>query len=434
MRALVLLFAMAALAACSAPPPVESGPPTWHRDIKPMLGNRCVQCHHIGGIGPFELDSLAVARAEEGRIRIAVKDRRMPPWPASNSCAEYGPNGSMSDEEIASLEAWYDAAAPEGDPKSAAPQQLQTTGLSRVDRTVTMPEPFFAQKSPDEYRCFVLDWPETTTKFITGFNVRPGQPQLVHHANLFYIHPDSVEKFQAKDDAEAGAGYECYSFPSPAGEGGWIGTFVPGSLGADFPANTGLKILPGSKLFMQVHYNITNGGPKPDATSIDLKLEDKVRREGSVQAWSDPKWLGSNGGMRIEAGDPDAVHRFSMDPTPYLSIANHTFIDAQPIKIYMITAHMHAWGKSAKMEIERADGSNDCLLDIPKWQFHWQLPYSLLNPKILKPGDKLAVECHWDNSADNQPIVNGVKGPPKEMNWGPNTDDEMCVGGFFISQ
>jgi hypothetical protein len=429
MRALALsaLF----LTACSPP---AAGPPTWHADIQPLIQEKCGTCHKAGGIGPFELDSLAMVRAEEGRVRPAVTSRRMPPWPASNSCAEYAPNGSMTAAQIALLELWYDSAAPEGDPKSAVPQTLLATGLSRVDRTITMPEPFYAQKSPDEYRCFVLDWPETAPKFITGFNVVPGQPQLVHHANLFFINPDSVATYQAKDDAAPGAGYECYNFPSPIGEGGWIGTFVPGSLGADFPAGAGLKILPGSKLFIQVHYNITNGGPKPDQTSIEVKLEDKVRKEGSVQAWADPKWMSERFSMRIPKGEADVGHRFSMDPTPYLSLANRTFLDGKPIKLYMATAHMHAWGKSAKMEIERADGTKDCLLDIPKWQFHWQLPYSLKDYKVLNPGDKLAVECHWDNSEANQPYIDGVKQASKDINWGARTEDEMCVGGFFISQ
>ncbi len=53
---------------------------------------------------------------------------------------------------------------------------------------------------------------------------------------------------------------------------------------------------------------------------------------------------------------------------------------------------------------------------------------------VLDPGDQLAVECHWDNSSANQPIVNGLPQVPRDVNWGPNTSDEMCVGGIYLSQ
>src|SRR4051812_32337453 len=112
----IALVLALSFAACAPAPDPQAGPPTWHRDIQPLFATHCVQCHHAQGIGPFELDTLQLARAEESGVRPAVKDRRMPPWPASSSCAEYSPNGALSDDEIGMLEAWYDAAAPEGDP------------------------------------------------------------------------------------------------------------------------------------------------------------------------------------------------------------------------------------------------------------------------------------------------------------------------------
>ena len=46
-------------------------------------------------------------------------------------------------------------------------------GLTRVDRTLEMPGPYTVQLSPDEYRCFVLDWPETQDKYVVGFSSNP---------------------------------------------------------------------------------------------------------------------------------------------------------------------------------------------------------------------------------------------------------------------
>jgi hypothetical protein len=58
----------------------------------------------------------------------------------------------------------------------------------------------------------------------------------------------------------------------------------------------------------------------------------------------------------------------------------------------------------------------------------------LVQPKTARPGDSLSLECHWDNSASNQPIVNGVRQAPIDLNWGEGTNDEMCLGGFFITR
>ena len=52
----------------------------------------------------------------------------------------------------------------------------------------------------------------------------------------------------------------------------------------------------------------------------------------------------------------------------------------------------------------------------------------------LNPGDRLGLECHWDNSAGNQPFVDGQRVPPRELNWGEGTDDEMCLGGLYVTQ
>jgi hypothetical protein len=417
----------------SCAPAADPGP-TWRRDVGPLVQSRCGSCHREGGIAPMALTNRDALIEYRASIALALADGRMPPWPAADGCSDYAPTGGISSDEKAQLQAWFDAGAPMGTPGSE-PAQLphQPIGLSRVDLTVTMPEPFTPTKSPDEYRCFVLDWPVSAPTYITGFDLKPGAPQLVHHANLFFIKPGSVADYQAKDAAQAGPGYPCYSFPNPlGGEGGWIGTFVPGSLGADFPEDSGLLIEPGSKLFLQVHYNASKGS-LPDASSILLRLADRVKKPGSVQAWADPDWP-VNHEMAIPAFQRDVMHSFAEDPTLFLSVMNRSFVDFQPVKLSMAMLHMHALGSKGSIYIQRKDGARECVLDIPRWQFDWQLPYALAAPKTINPGDQLVVECHWDNSAEHQPFVNGVRQTSKDRNWGPNTSDEMCVGGVYFSQ
>ena len=91
-------------------------------------------------------------------------------------------------------------------------------------------------------------------------------------------------------------------------------------------------------------------------------------------------------------------------------------------------------GKQAKMRIERGDGTNECLIHIPDWDFGWQGGYFLKEPTTMYAGDKLRLECEWDNSAENQPIIDGEKAAPQDVKWGEGTGDEMCLGILYVTE
>lgn len=418
-------LAVLGAAACAAPPDPK---PTWNRDVGPLLQAKCGGCHVSGGIAPFALGAYGEVLAMAEPVRSAVISRVMPPWPAAKSCAEYDPDGSLTDEQVSMIDAWLSDGAMEGDPRDFKPLALPQNALSRVDLVVPMTQPFAPTRSPDEYRCFVLDWPKAEATYITGYALEPGNAAMIHHADIFFINPSHAAEYRALDPD--GAGYTCYNLPVL--EGGWIGTFVPGNRGVDFPAESGLKIEPGSKIFIQTHYNTAFTGRQPDLSKLNLRLEAKVRKPAIVEALADLRWM--QGDMPIPAYAKDTLHDFEDDPTLYISAFNRAFVDGVAVKVWAGTLHMHAMGSKAKFEIVRKDGTRECINDIPAWQFHWQLPYSLAAPKTVNPGDKLRVECHWDNSQENQPYVDGVRRTPRDLNWGSRTEDEMCVAGVYLTQ
>lgn len=412
--------------ACAQP---EAPKPTWNRDVGPLLQSKCGDCHVSGGIGPFALTTFAEVMGVKDSVRSAIVTRRMPPWPAARGCAEYVPDGSLSDEQIALVEKWLDEGAMEGNPADFKALGEPPNALSRVDLSVPMQKPFTPTRAPDEYRCFVLDWPKAETTFITGYALAPGNEAMIHHADIFFIRPQHADKYRAKDPS--GDGYTCYDIPVL--EGGWIGTFVPGNLGVDFPEESGLRIEPGSKIFIQTHYNTTYTGKQPDLSALNLRLETRVKKRALVEALSDLKWIRDDD-MLIPAYAKDTMHDYVEDPTLFISAFDPTFVDGVPVKVHAGTLHMHQMGSSAKFEIIRKDGTKQCIVDIPKWDFHWQLPYTLRTPIVVNPGDQLRVECRWDNSQENQPYVDGVQRTPVDLNWGARTEDEMCVAGVYLTQ
>jgi len=419
------------LAACgesAPPPPAPAQAPTYHRDVAPLVQQKCGGCHVEGGIAPFPLQSYTEVHEMRGAVKAAVKARLMPPWQADPACAEYAHDRSLSSEEIALLTRWVDEGGVEGDPADA-PASLSPSvngGLPRIDLELTMPVEYSPAQSPDDYRCFMLDWPEKDVRYVTGFVANPGRPSIVHHIIAFLIRPEEVATYQALDAAEPGPGYTCFGGPG----GGnptrttWIGAWAPGGEATILPEGTGLRIPPGSKIVLQMHYNLSSTNAVPDRTSIGLTLASSVEKVAIMQPWANPRWL-EPGGMPIPAGQKDVSHRFFFDVSSALSyMTGGVFQSNQPFTVHDSSLHMHTRGSSARMFIERRTGAQECMLDIPRWDFHWQRRYPFAQPKVLKPGDRIALECHWDNS---QPGAQALE-------WGEGTGDEMCLGSFLMTQ
>ncbi len=423
------LLMSAALVACDkepdpTPKPV---PVTWHANVGPLVEQKCGGCHVEGGIAPFALETYAQAHAQRDAIKGSVLSRHMPPWMPSNECAQYVEDRSLTQEQVSLLTGWVDAGAPEGNPSEAPPvPRPVTVGLSRVDATLKMPSAYLPQKNPDDYRCFILDWPYADLRYVTGFRANPGNVGIVHHVVAFLAEPQQVAAAQALDDQEPGPGYTCFGGPGlNSGRPAWLGSWAPGNPGSNYPEGTGLRVSPGSKVILQVHYNTghaSHGGA--DETSVSFKVDSTVDKVAFVQPWADPAWIRS-GTMKIPAGQADVAHGFAFDPTSAASqLTGGVFQDGKALTVHTVSLHMHTLGTQAKLEIQRRSGARECLLDIPQWDFHWQGSYTLRQPKVVNPGDSIRVECHWNNSAPGA----------VDVNWGEGTGDEMCLGLYYMTQ
>ena len=406
----------------------DSNSPTFNQDVKPILAAKCEGCHNPEGIGPFDLLTFNDASVHAAQSLKAIKENIMPPWKPVDNCNDYKGNFDITDEETAIIEAWINSGKKEGSPlEEPIPLEFERPSLSRVDLELPMEMPYTMNNATDDYRCFPLAWPMETTQYVSGFQAIPGNTKTVHHVIAYLVEPGGEAVYTALDDAEEGPGYTCYG-----GSGGpantWIGTWVPGSFGSDMPAGTGIKVEPGSTIILQVHYNQLSGSPSspdPDLTTLNLKLDETVEKEAAIAPWANPSWL--SGFMPIDANDPNASHSFSFDPTQIYS-------DGKPMTIYSSGLHMHELGSAGKLSIERASGSEDCVLEISDWDFRWQGSYDLETTMVINPGDRLRLDCSWDNSAQNQRVVDGQPMPPRNLNWGDGTQDEMCLSGVYWTQ
>ena len=128
--------------------------------------------------------------------------------------------------------------------------------------------------------------------------------------------------------------------------------------------------------------------------------------------------------MHIPPNQVDVTHAFEFDAT---------LATGGPFQIYSAGLHMHTLGTRIKASAITSAGVEQCLAQIDDWNFHWQGSYGLRAPVTFNRGDKLRVECHWDNTVGNQPVVGGQPRTPADVYWGEGTTDEMCLGVFYVA-
>lgn len=384
--------------------PPAAGAPTYYRDIAPILARDCNECHHTGGIAPLALTTYEEVAPFAELLAAVTAERTMPPSNLDNSgaCNTFIGARWLADADIATLSEWAQAGAPAGAATHEPPQGPPPWRLDRVDLTIEMPRPYTPSgPDEDEYRCFIIDPGVDEDAFVTGFEVRLGRPEMVHHMTLFAL--DSAEDEQAaaeRDAAEPGDGYTCFSDPEVPSR--WLVSSGPGDRGGPLPAGTGLRMIAGRKTVLQMHYNRRNGSAA-DRTAIDLELEPGVAHEAFVASVADVD-------IDLPPGQPAAVE-------------TDTVVPGGEFKVWGVWPHMHDLGATMRVTIEHPGGGESCLAQVNDYAFHWQQFAFYDAPLRLHADDTLRVTCTYDTTGRDTPTT-----------WGYKTDDEMCIAFFYSTE
>jgi mono/diheme cytochrome c family protein len=211
-----------------AVPPAAAGPVSF-AEIAPIIFDRCGMCHHPGGAAPFSLLTYPSAKQRATQIAAATKSRFMPPWKAEPGYGEFIGQRPLSDAEIDLIQRWAADGAPEGEQRGL-PQPHWTDGwqLGTPDLVVTLSRPYVLQADgTDVSRVFVLPLPVNTTRYVRGLEFRPGNPKVVHHAN---IRIDPTPASRRLDDQDPAPGYDGLILRSAVYPDGHFLGWTPGQI------------------------------------------------------------------------------------------------------------------------------------------------------------------------------------------------------------
>ena len=362
---------------------------TYAKHIAPIFNARCMECHRPGEIAPFSLTSFTDTVGWEATIAEVVKEERMPPWNANPEFGHFKNDSRLSEREKQLIQEWIQNGCPEGDPADLPHKPTFAEGWRMQQPDMIIPVRDAAYTVPAtgvvDYQYLKVDPKFTEDKYVVAAEARPGNTAVVHHIIAFLILPGETEISLGK----------------------MLIGYAPGTSPLMFPKGAAMKVPAGTQLVFEMHYT-PNGTEQTDLSHIGLKFVDASEVVNEV--------------VGLEA--VNSKLRIPPNTAAHPVVSQERF--REDITLLSLTPHMHLRGKSFRYEAVFPDGTQEVLLDVPKYDFNWQLRYEFAEPRLIPKGTVVKCVAEFDNSSEN---LNNPD-PNQEVHWGQQSWDEMMIGFF----
>lgn len=377
--------------------------PTYHNFASRLVQQNCQECHRKGGVGPFTLETLDDLKAHKAMVKKVVKEDRMPVW---NAAATEKPGESRvfkNDHSLPAADkeaflAWIADGLAEGDKADAPLARSYGDGdwtIGKPDLVVQIPEAIKVKATGVmEYQNVYADTGLEEDKWVVAAEIVPTDRAVIHHVLVFVVpgkKPGDIE------------------IPR-RGEGqGYYAAYVPGNSKQILPDGFAKKLPKGSRLKFQIHYT-PNGTATKDQVKVGFKFGPPPNYEVKVFPFGNPK---------ISIPPEDDNHKESFE-----------FKLPMEVTLTAFSPHMHLRGKAARFEYDVTNPKTKkvtetkVLLDVPHYDFNWQLRYELATPVTLPAGTTVRYTAWYDNSSKNPANPD----PKKTVKWGDQTFEEMFLG------
>ncbi len=436
--------------------------PTFYQDVLPVVGENCQACHNsdqpMGQAFPLETYEHVSPLAETLLAKMQPEGDPddapyfMPPTYARDT-PECSPwltwKGAYqaSPSQLSLFSAWIDSGKLEGDPDEPATFTRPTVpSLEDATAELSFKGSYEVTKPSggvfDTFRCFALEDEDGIVEFaedtwVDGFEFFAGNTKVVHHVLIYTVSGLETHMAGGLTEDDGNNSWECAGGVSRADGTYSVGAFnllygwVPGGLPLTLHDDMAMRIPASTGLVAQVHYNTlsasSSSADRTDLSSMKIRATDEPAREARMRLF----------GVAGQ-GDSDDVD----DPpfnVPY-GVKDHVesyteqlpSFDSLDLRVWGFTPHMHLAGTSIKLNRTRTDGSEDCFIHVPRWDYNWQQFYvydgDFEDLPQLRGEEQLTVSCTMDNTDDNPFLQEYLGGGVKEgVKLGEATEEEMCL-------
>ena len=403
----VLAASLTAAGACrrAAPPPA---PPTFNRDIAPIVFANCAPCHREGEAAPFTLLSYADAVKHADGMAAVTRRREMPPWLPDRGEFPILGERRLSDAQIDSIQRWVSGGTPEGDPADLPKPPAWPDGwqLGKPDAVVPVARPYTLKPGEEDvYRNLVLPAGLASDAFIRAVEFRTaGAP--IHHA---VIRVDRTTASRRRDGEDGQPGFDGMAWQgSQDPEGHFLG-WAPGRGPIVAPEGMPWRLERGADLVVELHM-LPPKKPVPIQPSIGLYFATDPPARTPLTVKMGSKLID------IPAGKRDYV-------------VTDTYELPAPVELMSVYPHAHYLATDMLVTAALPGGAVKDLLHIRQWDFHWQQDYRYATPIPLPAGTKVTMRYTYDNSDENEA---NPRRPPVRVRLGPQSTDEMAELGLQL--
>ncbi|HEY2014652.1 MAG TPA: tetratricopeptide repeat protein [Bryobacteraceae bacterium] len=380
-------------------------PPTFARDIAPIVYQFCAPCHHPGGDGPFSLLTYDEVKKRAPQIATVTRSRYMPPWLPEPGYGDFAGEQRLSTGQIRLIAGWVAAGEPEGPPGEAPPPPHLTAGwqLGPPDLVLDAAGPAAVPASgPDIFWNFLFTPNLASSRYVRAVEIRPGDRRIVHHANLLIDRAGSAHR-AALAGSNGFPGMDLTVVRSPFDPDGHFLFWKPGAVPHVEAEGFSWRLNPGDTLVLNTHLH-PSGAPGQAQPSIGIYFTDKPPSHFPLLVQ-----LEHDGAIRIPAGARDFV-------------VSDDFRLPMDVHVIAVYPHAHYLGKLLEAFATLPDGTRKWLIRIPDWDLSWQSVYYCREPLALPKGAVISMRYHYDNSAAN---IRNPSHPPRLVVNGNRSVDEM---------
>ena len=405
------------------PAAIAAGPPpTFSRDVAPILQAKCQGCHQPNSIAPMSLLTYQDARPWARSIRERVSTRQMPPWHIDPSVGvqKFKNDMSLTPKQIDTIVRWVDGGALQGDPKDLpAPKPLVTNnewqgvvdGFGPPDLVIKSSEYTMPAQHQDVWYRPMSDIPLTEPRWVRMVEIRPSNLQarrIIHHSIAYQVlNPGNTESVNI--GTANGLSRGPLSQADLVNRRPQIMEWAIGKGYDLFREGTGKLLLPGEKISWDQHIHAVG---------------EEITGGSEVGLWFYPK--GQEPTKRSYLIAFSGIDRSKMLATPPNSIA-HTegfTVLKENTLITNFQPHFHLRGKAMKVEAILPDGTREVVSYVGNFNFNWMTNYIYDDgaAPIFPKGTVIHVSAYYDNTKANKSNPD----PEQWVGYGDRTVDEMA--------